>query len=44
MAENAMYINKKTGPKSRSEVGARHEALTLTIGKITNNISNRQIK
>lgn len=44
MAENAMYINKKTGPKSRVEVRAAQSVLTHTIGKITNNISNRQIK
>lgn len=34
MAINAMYINKKTGPKSRIEVGAEYKTLTLTAAKV----------
>ena len=34
MARNAMYINKKTGPKSRVEVRAGHEASTHTAAKV----------
>lgn len=34
MARNAMYINKKTGPKSRVEVRAGHEASTHTDAKV----------
>ena len=34
MAINAMYINKKTGPKSRMEVRAGHEASTHTAAKV----------
>ena len=44
MARNAMYINKKTGPKSRVEVRAEYETLTHTVGEITNNLLNYQIK
>lgn len=32
MAINAMY--KKTGPKSRIEVGAEYKTLTLTVAKV----------
>ena len=34
MAINAMYINKKTGPKSRIEVRAAHKVLTHTDANI----------
>lgn len=35
MEGNAIYKKNKTGPRSRVEVRARHETLTLTAAKTT---------